>query len=68
MKAENREMLLVNTGLVQVESLKVQKKNKFLGMLLTAAGLPSKCTEFLFANLYLDVYCKIGTGKYPGLI
>lgn len=46
-KAENKEMQLVNTGLVQVESLKT-KKSKFLGLLLTA--VPSKCTESLCAN------------------
>lgn len=28
-KAENREMLLVSTGLVQVETLKIQKKANF---------------------------------------
>lgn len=43
-----------------------QKRSKFLGMLLTAARLPSKCTESL-CKLYIDVYCKIGTEKYPGL-
>lgn len=45
-KAESREMLLVSTGLVELESPKIQK-SKFLGMLLTAVGLPSNGTESL---------------------
>lgn len=49
-KAENRENAAGEHGVSAGGEPQNTKKSKFLGMLLTGVGLPSQCTESLFAN------------------